>query len=530
VSVAGRGEALAPSTRVLIGVGMALHAVLAVTLGLSPDEAHYALYGARPDWSYFDHPPLVGWLQAVFVQAGGSDFAMRIVPMACWLLTALCAIAACRRLPLAVATPMTTSASRREAARRDDWAVALLLVSPLLDLLGVALVPDSLLMPLVLAAMLATWRLRDPAVAGRVVAWLPLAAVLGLSVLSKYTAVFVLAGALAGLARFHRGRLLRLPGFWATAGLTVLAAGPVLYWNVVHHWVSIAYQAGHAAGSHRWTATNVARALLVQVPAYGVLLPLAAVREWRRGAAGGRDRASDASIASGDARWLVAVFALPVLVTAMALAGRGTSLPHWTAVGWTALLPMAAAGAARLSRGWARGLVAGQAAFLCAGLALLWSGGVGVEAGADAGTPPGAVGRARVPNAVADLYGWDTAAVHAADLARRRGVSSLSVTNWSLASRIAWYARPWPVHVVHDRGDQFSLWFGVLAPGESTILVDSSQMSFAPELGGAGFVRCSPIDQTQVVRAGRQIAHFTYALCEGWGGEVPGAGRGGASP
>jgi hypothetical protein len=55
-------------------------------------------------------------------------------------------------------------------------------------------------------------------------------------------------------------------------------------------------------------------------------------------------------------------------------------------------------------------------------------------------------------------------------------------------------------------------------------------MSFAPELGGAGFVRCSPIDQTQVVRAGRQIAHFTYALCEGWGGEVPGAGRGGASP
>ncbi len=32
------------------------------------DEAYYHLYGASPDWGYFDHPPMVGWLTAL------SDF------------------------------------------------------------------------------------------------------------------------------------------------------------------------------------------------------------------------------------------------------------------------------------------------------------------------------------------------------------------------------------------------------------------------------------------------------------------------
>ena len=56
----------------LVG-GIMLHLALATSIGLSPDEAHYALYGAHLDFSYFDHPGLVGWLQAPFVHAGGSD-------------------------------------------------------------------------------------------------------------------------------------------------------------------------------------------------------------------------------------------------------------------------------------------------------------------------------------------------------------------------------------------------------------------------------------------------------------------------
>ena len=53
-----------------------LHLGLALYLPLASHEAHYASYGFRLDYGYVDHPPLVGWLQAlpvliVFFIAGG---------------------------------------------------------------------------------------------------------------------------------------------------------------------------------------------------------------------------------------------------------------------------------------------------------------------------------------------------------------------------------------------------------------------------------------------------------------------------
>jgi len=59
-----------------------LHLLVAPGIGLSVDEAHYALYGLHLDWSYFDHPPMVGWLQAVILPFAQSDFALRLIPIA----------------------------------------------------------------------------------------------------------------------------------------------------------------------------------------------------------------------------------------------------------------------------------------------------------------------------------------------------------------------------------------------------------------------------------------------------------------
>ena len=63
---------------------LAGHTYLALALGLSVDEAHYALYAAHPALSYFDHPPLVGWLQIPFVWLGGADWLLRVVPLVLW--------------------------------------------------------------------------------------------------------------------------------------------------------------------------------------------------------------------------------------------------------------------------------------------------------------------------------------------------------------------------------------------------------------------------------------------------------------
>ena len=179
----------------LIVGGAMLHFSLATSAGLTPDEAHYALYGAHLDWSYFDHPGLVGWLQAPFAKADSSDLRMRIVPMASWILAAAMLCALCRKL-----SASTNPADVPRGGGDDLWAVAFLFLSPLPNLLGVVLVPDSLLMPLVPAAMLATWELREPTALNDWRRWLALALVLGLCLLAKYTGAFVAFGSLDNAA------------------------------------------------------------------------------------------------------------------------------------------------------------------------------------------------------------------------------------------------------------------------------------------------------------------------------------------
>ncbi|HIE40334.1 MAG TPA: hypothetical protein EYP76_02770, partial [Thiomicrorhabdus sp.] len=63
-----------------------LHLFLAFHVELGGDEAHYALYGLMPDWSYFDHPPMVGWLQAIPMWFAPYDWSARLVPIGLYIL------------------------------------------------------------------------------------------------------------------------------------------------------------------------------------------------------------------------------------------------------------------------------------------------------------------------------------------------------------------------------------------------------------------------------------------------------------
>jgi len=66
--------------------------------------------------------------------------------------------------------------------------------------------------------------------------------------------------------------------------------------------------------------------------------------------------------------------------------------------------------------------------------------------------------------------------------------------------------------------DQFALWSGDLAVGESAVLVDWSQMAYKLPLGEGRFERCTPLDSLSVERAGRAVARFNFYLCSHWGG------------
>lgn len=495
------------------------HLGLGWVLGLSGDEAHYALYATHPALSYFDHPPLVGWVQWPLVALDAPEGVLRLLPQALWLGTAAFVYALAQRLHSLLGLNLPERAA-------GTWAVLAFSLAPLLHVLAIGLLPDTLLMFFTAALMWQTVGMMRTPLRGR--DWLVLGALLGLAGLSKYTAIFAALPVAACLLAAHGPALLRQRGPWLALALAVVLVLPVFVWNAEHGWISFAYQLHHGRGSHwQW------RALLGFVLAQAVLYPLLA---W---SAVGLQRKTLGSPLARPWAWLLGFFGLPFAVLAY-LSGGGSGLPHWTAPAWVALAPFAGLGLAAL---WQQGrrravwLLGGLQAFLTASLyGLMLTAGptwlastpsstpsstAGSASGrAPGSSPPGNATEAETLNPFTDFYGWREAGARARTLAAQHQVSHLAVQNWTLASRLAWYARPLPVHVLAPGFDQFSLWSGNLASGSDSLVLDWSQMAYHPPVGEGQFERCTLLETLPVQRAGRAVAHFSLSLCQGWGGRA----------
>lgn len=468
-----------------------LHVVLGASMGLSVDEAHYLLYALHPALSYFDHPPLVGWVQWPLVALQLPDAVLRLLPALVWWAT----VAGAYRFTLRLVGD-TAGESAEGAAL---WALAALALAPMLHILGIGLLPDSLLMALTVAVMAQTWQLmRTPLGTSGWAPWLRLGLVLGLAGLGKYTAIFAALAVALCLWHAHGLRVLRSAGVWVAVLLALLLVSPVLVWNAQHDWVSFRYQLQHGAGGG-WKPLEFARFVLVQLLVFGPLL-WAAVAGWRHAAPAARPLA-----------WF---FVLPFGVLAY-LSGGGTSLPHWTAPAWVAAAPFAGLALARVQRAgwgwWLRLLGLLQAGIAIGLLGLMLSAGMPFIHSNDDTVAP-------ATNPFADLHGWQQAGQVARALALQEGFSAVAVQNWTLASRLGWYARPLPVHVLEDRMTQFSLWAGELPQGGNALLVDWSHMAYDVPMAPHGFSRCKLLQSLPVQHWGQPLASFRFYACYGWEG------------
>jgi len=483
---------LSRASWLLLAAVCALHAALGASLGLSVDEAHYALYATHLDWSYFDHPPLVGWVQWPLVVLDAPTWLLRLVPELLWLGTELLVHGLAERLQARVAPTSPVG-------RAGFWAVAVLALAPLLHVLGIGLLPDTLLMFWSVGLVWLTLNLMQDAAVRRPGTWLALGVMLGLAGLSKYTAIFPALAVALCLLRAHGPAVLRNPWPWLAMVVAVVLVMPVAYWNHANHWISFTYQAQHGAGGG-WQAAQVLRFALVQVLAYGPLMM------W--GWTGARRTRVPV---------LLLFFAVPFLVMAV-LSGGGTSLPHWTAPAWVTLAPFAGVGLARAwqlgRRWWILAWVLAQGLVSAILLALM------LTAGQPFVTNSTGQGNSAQPsNPFADLYGWEQAGGTARALAAQHGLGSVAVQNWTLASRLGWYARPLPVHVLEDRFDQFDLWAGDLPMGSDTLLVDWSQLAYSVPLGAHGFAECTLLATQDARRLGATIATFRFYACRNWSGQ-----------
>ena len=122
-------------------------------------------------------------------------------------------------------------------------------------------------------------------------------------------------------------------------------------------------------------------------------------------------------------------------------------------------------------------------------------------------------------NPIADLYGWESAGQRSREITKKYTLEKIAVSNWTLASRIAWYARPLSVNVIDNHHDQFDIWFGSLKKNDSILWVDWSMMPFEAPIGKNKFESCELIDQLPIIHLGRQISHFNFSICKNWLGE-----------
>ena len=475
-------------TWLLILVVFVVHLVMASGVPLGVDEAHYALYALYPALSYFDHPPMVGWLQMLVAPLGYNEFTLRLVPAFLYALSSY------------LAYRVTFKLFPEGPDFQGLMAVFLLNTAPILQIMGWGLVPDLPLMVVGLLSLELVHRIHQH---NRLPDWVLLGVVYGLAGLSKYTAVFLPLGLILFMTQHHGLRWLKQAGPWLAAIVALILITPVLTWNAQNEWASLAYQFDRGVGVKEWELGKAVAMQFAQMVLYSLLAYAAAIGATL---ATLRRKFPEQALSSA---WLVVWSAWPALLVISWSAGDGTVLPNWPALGWTLLAPLSAFWICRGWKAlWIKSLAAvssllsiGLISFVFVFLAFM----------------PLSTFPFMAP-AIKDLVGWEAAAERAQQLqmqwqSEEGGSPVLFVDNWSKASRIAWYAYPEPVLLLTDRVTQFDFWHG--KPGAETVGILVRDKKSVPEKGQLikeGF-SCTLVDE-QVANLDQVLVNrFQFYRC-----------------
>jgi dolichol-phosphate mannosyltransferase len=210
--------------RALVLLSTAARLVFAAAAGLKYEEAYYWNYGQHLALSYFDHPPMVGWMARLSTGIlGNAELFVR--------LPAILLFAGSLVLVHRVARELFDS-------RVALGAAVLMTILPAFEFYSMMLLPDA---PLLFFWSLGLWCGHRLISEGNPRWWWGVGLATGLGMLSKYPAALIPLAPLL-LALQGRRELLRR---WELAGaalLAVLLFSPVLVWNAQNDWASLLYQ------------------------------------------------------------------------------------------------------------------------------------------------------------------------------------------------------------------------------------------------------------------------------------------------
>ena len=455
---------------------------MAGQFGLTADEAHYVLYGKLIGFSYFDHPPLVGWVQAVFQLFSLNHLVQaRISAILISLLTSVLALNFLKK--------------RGTTEPHAQIAVLALNLTPMFNAMSVALLPDTLLMPLTLLIVSTTEKIMERSTLRN---WLFLGLWLGLAGLSKYTAALYVAALI--LIFIFKGRIKEVlkPQLWLGVLVAALVVSPVIYWNIKNGWISLKYQGDHVFSFDSSVLRNLGASTLIQLISWGVgpfILAVSVfffmVRHFKK----------------LKNLQLTLIF-LSVFLGFFIYIGLSTPLlPHWMLIFFVLGLPVAVAFLLE-QKIFYKSLVAAISVSAVLSLLLLFELGFKIFPAQN----------------TASLYegitGWETVMEEANK--KLDSITSpkkaLAVLNWTLGSRAMYYnARPTQVFVIDSRFDQFDIWVPESNLGyDFVVIVEAAKRD--EHLAHLNCAQLTAIGEQQTLIKDVPVNHFLYYHCADFSG------------
>jgi hypothetical protein len=308
---------------ILIGIATLVRLFLATQLELGNDEVYYWTYVLYPDWSHFDHPPMVGILAQIFTlnYLLKDDFFLRLGPIVL--------SAASTWIIFLIGTKIKNEKTGLYAAFLFTGSIYCSIIS------GFGLAPDA---PLMFFWLLAIYLMIDFLPKEKIGTeerkkFLLFGMIAGLAMLSKYQGAFLWMAVFVFVILYNRKWLAEW-SFYLAGVISAIALLPLVIWNVQNEFISFTFHTARVAPAWEFRLDYFLTEIFGQVgynnPVNYVLILIALIALYKK-----KD-----FIEKRYSKILLSV-TIPLWLVFTGFSLFRSTLPHWTAPAFFSLILIA---------------------------------------------------------------------------------------------------------------------------------------------------------------------------------------------
>ncbi len=304
----------------LLSVSALIRILFASALELGNDEVYYWTYAMFPDWSHFDHPPMVGWFIQLFScnLLLSSELFMRLSSV----------------IVMTINTYLVFLIGKEAKNEQTGFYSALLYTASIYAFVitGIFILPDTPLSIFTFIAILQFFKYFQKENNKHL---LMAGLFSGMAMLSKYSGIFIWVG--VGLyVIFYSRKEFKNPFMYLSAVISAICAMPILIWNINNEFISFTFH-GNRVGLFgefhpEYFLAELAGELGYNNPVNYILTISALIALIK-----GKDY-----IAQTPKR-LILCLSLPMIILFWFFSFTRQILPHWTAPSFVLLLIFVAA-------------------------------------------------------------------------------------------------------------------------------------------------------------------------------------------